>query len=284
MNEAELQQANERLLEKRKNLPPTQTGSPTRLMKLLPQTIQKLEKQEQIKQAPVCKICGETLLEVWSDEDSGPVWQCSEECRKKRKEQEYLARLERKRENPEEYMAGFGIPKKHISKSLDNFKGNSKIVKICKDYSLQLLNSLFLTGSCGSGKTHLAVSVLREMVKNNLLEDATFITVPELLLEIRQTFQPPSLGIIYSETDVIESYTSIPFLILDDLGAEKASEWTITTLYLIIDRRNREERPTIFTSNLSLSEIEHRLSARIASRLADCQVIQLDMPDYRKKR
>lgn len=235
--------------------------------------------------------------------DGKKCWKCSgQKCREKRdkireqerKEQEnkqFERLIKDKKENPERFLVDYDIPKKHLSKSLDNFKGNSKIVKICKNYSLDVIDSLLLTGCCGSGKTHLAVAILREMVRNDLIgyerlsgakmKGAAFITAPELLFEIRQSFQDSSDT---EEGDIIEKYTKIPFLILDDLGAEKATEWTITTLYLIIDRRNREERHTIFTTNLSLAEIETQLSARIASRLADCKIIQLKMPDYRKLR
>jgi DNA replication protein DnaC len=73
-------------------------------------------------------------------------------------------------------------------------------------------------------------------------------------------------------------------LCLDDLGAEKTTEYAITTLYLIIDRRIRNEMQTIITTNLSLDEIEATLGARIASRLAEMKIIKINMPDYRKKR
>jgi DNA replication protein DnaC len=76
-----------------------------------------------------------------------------------------------------------------------------------------------------------------------------------------------------------------PFLVLDDLGAEKDSEHALTTLYLIIDRRNRDELPTVVTTNYTPDEIESRLGARIASRLADMKTISLmKICDYRKRR
>jgi len=74
------------------------------------------------------------------------------------------------------------------------------------------------------------------------------------------------------------------FLIIDDLGAEKSTEFSITTLYIILDRRIRELKTTIITTNLSMSQIEEHLGARIASRLSEMKNIKINMPDHRKRR
>jgi DNA replication protein DnaC len=266
----------------------------------LPRIIPKIEEKEY----PVCNFCGEDLgrqVTLKGEE----IWSCfSNKCKDRiqKEKEEFLVKL--KKEHPERFMVEYGVPKKHLSKSLDNFKGNSKVVAICKKYSLQTDKSLLLIGPCGSGKTHLAVSILKSMVENNIigserastskLGQAVFITTPELLLEIRETFSksPPKrrdedgwlIEGYVTETDVIKKYANIDFLIMDDLGSEKVTEWAVTTLYLIIDRRNRSEKATVFTTNLNLKEIESQLNTRIASRLSDCEIIQLNMPDYRKKR
>lgn len=253
-------------------------GDLTQLTTLLPQTIQTIkDKREEV---PICEECSQSLSQVISQ--GKLIWRCyGTKCKKKREEVRKQSWLKEKQDHPERFMINFNIPQKHLSRSLDNFGKNTKVVKMCRKYSLEPINSLFFTGVCGCGKTHLAVAILREMVKANTVERAYFITAPELLLEIRRSFQDSADT---NEGEIIEYYATMPFLILDDLGAEKVSEWAVTTLYLIVDRRNREERPTIFTSNLGLDEIEQKLNARIASRLADCRVIQLDMPDYRKMR
>ena len=72
-----------------------------------------------------------------------------------------------------------------------------------------------------------------------------------------------------TEQDVLDKYSKCDLLLLDDLGSEKVSDFTIQSLYLVIDRRNRDLRPTIVTTNLSLEEIETQIDARMASRLAD---------------
>jgi DNA replication protein DnaC len=244
-----------------------------------------------------------------------------EEFEEKRKNQEKLereARIRSQIENPENFM-GSSIPKKFLGKSLDNFDGAEQIKKVCYeyidgfsrdkrtvksdyeggedlvvDYGLKSGGSILLIGKTGCGKTHLAISIYKELVRRFILDGyrSKFTTAPELLLEIRATYRPSSKkysddgGRCEAETEqeVLDNYSTCEFLILDDLGAEKVSDFTIQSLYLIIDRRNREMRPTIVTTNLSLEEIETQIDARMASRLADMTIIKLTMPDYRKKR
>lgn len=203
---------------------------------------------------------------------------------------ERLEKIYEQTEHPEKVLSSWHIPKKHINSSFDNFQGGEVAKKICSE-AVKKRDSVFLTGFTGCGKTHLAVAMLRQKVENNPIElepdrfyqDETsciFVTAPELLLEIRQTFNNSNL----SEAKVVDKYTKVPLLVLDDLGAEKTTEWAESTLYIIIDRRNREEMWTIVTSNLELDDIERCLGARIASRLSDMKVVKLKLPDYRKKR
>jgi DNA replication protein DnaC len=195
-------------------------------------------------------------------------------------------------EHPERWMGG--IPRRYLNYAFDNFTGGDMVKKICRNFVAEYPNvdSLLFSGPPGCGKTHLAMATCRaliaEMKVNNRGEhdddgrrDISFTTVPELLLEIRRTFGQTA---VESEDDVINKYAQVNLLILDDLGAEKASEFAIQALYLLIDRRNRDLKPTIITTNLTLSEIENRLNGRIASRLAEMTVVKINMPDHRKMR
>lgn len=136
--------------------------------------------------------------------------------------------------------------------------------------------SLFLYGPPGTGKTHLAVALLMDAGK---MEYDTFTTVANLLLELRESFRKDAEK---SEMSIIRHFTRANLIILDDLGAEKTSEFALQSLYIIIDKRYSECQSTIITSNLTLEEIAEKIGDRIASRIAGmCRVIELKGRDRR---
>jgi DNA replication protein DnaC len=181
--------------------------------------------------------------------------------------------------NPDEFSPDYilknsGIPRLYQQCSFNNFHGAEE--GLIEDIKSITSESIVLRGKTGCGKTHLAVSILLK----NLGIDSKFISVPGLLLKIRSSFN----GGPETEEEVISKFSGYKTLVLDDLGAEKTSEFSITTLYLILDQRISEERQTIITTNLSQKEIEDVFGVRIASRLSGMENIKINMPDYRKKR
>lgn len=160
--------------------------------------------------------------------------------------------------------------------------------------------SYYIKGDVGVGKSHMAVALMRayltgivpeyddqkkeyyiEGLENDEVDLPLFIEVPELLLRIRDTY---STGSNESEKDIVEYYTRTPYLVLDDLGSEKASEFSTLMLYLIINRRCTQDKITVITSNLDLEEIRDRLSDRISSRIKGmCCVVNVSGIDQRYK-
>jgi DNA replication protein DnaC len=206
---------------------------------------------------------------------------CIEAQEKEEKARDEQIRKER-REHPEPILSMCGVGKAMLGCSFESFQGAEKTKALLHE-CIERGDSILLIGNSGTGKSHLSIASLRELVINfkvNSQANACFITVPELLMEIRSTYNNDR----YTEKEIVAKYANIPYLIMDDIGAEKDTPRSIEMLYIIIDRRNRELLPTIYTTNLSLPEIEQYLGPRIASRMAQSTVITLDLPDYRRKR
>lgn len=120
-----------------------------------------------------------------------------------------------------------------------------------------------ILGDCGTGKSVTAAELIEHTARNSG-RVPFWANVPEMLLKIRSTFDKDSDD---SEEKLIRDYSRKELLCLDDLAAEKVSDYTVSTLYLVVNKRGEYARPTIITSNLSLDGIAQRLDDRIASRL-----------------
>lgn len=130
---------------------------------------------------------------------------------------------------------------------------------------------LLFSGSVGSGKTFLAAAIANVLLERQI--KLLFLVVPDLLDELRASFDPKSET---SEFDLLDIARTIPILILDDLGAHNYTDWTRNRLYSILNYRMNEQLPTIITTNLSFDEIETHLGERTCSRLLQmCRVFSL---------
>ncbi len=169
------------------------------------------------------------------------------------------------------------VPKMYHSCDFKGFvvdTDNKQAVKTAKAF-VNSKKGIFITGQVGTGKTHLGVAILHEVIKNG--KNIQFVTMANLFMRLRDGFK---LGT--TELGVIEQYFN-RVVLFDDFGAEKQSEYTIQAVYtLLANRYNKAEHKIIITSNLSLDEIAEKMDDRIASRIAGmCEVVELKGKDYR---
>ena len=126
----------------------------------------------------------------------------------------------------------------------------------------------------------MAVAITRELLLQE--RQVVFTSVPRLLFEIWKSFRSSSEE---TEEYYITRYTSYEYLVLDDFGIEKTTEWARQTLDYIIYERDNNLKPMVITSNLSLDEIAEKIDGRISPRLAGMgKVIQFKGSDYRLRR
>jgi DNA replication protein DnaC len=145
---------------------------------------------------------------------------------------------------------------------------------------------LLLMGSCGVGKTHLAVAVLRELLDKGVR--CLFYDFSALLKAIQATYNPSTQT---SEMEILAPVFDAEALALDELGASKPTEWALDTMLQIIRARYNDRRLTIFTSNYldersgcESETLEDRIGVRLRSRLYQmCQTVVIDGDDYRRR-
>ncbi len=144
---------------------------------------------------------------------------------------------------------------------------------------------LLFHGRPGVGKTHLAIGILKEVIRSKGAR-AYFYETGELLTEIRNTY---NRSVEATEMSVLNPVLRAELLVLDDLKVERESEWVLETLGLVVNTRYNAKLPTIFTSNLEESadsdqrnSFIFQLGARTRSRLREmCQWVRISGPDVR---
>ena len=130
------------------------------------------------------------------------------------------------------------------------------------------VQSCYIHGKTETGKTIQACFILLQESLNSYLlskvKKLGFISVPDLFELIKESYKDKEKD----ATKIVSFYSTVPFLILDDIGANKPSEWVLDILYLIINNRYENLLTTVFTSNLNLSELAEKLGdTRIPSRI-----------------
>ena len=150
---------------------------------------------------------------------------------------------------------------------------------------------LYLHGTTGVGKTHLAVAVANELMKRDV--SVTFWSVPDLLDSLRHTFSDPDQSAFFAMFDLVRK---CEMLILDDFGAYRMTDWALDTLYQLIAYRHDRFLPTVITSHYILLESADNTQwdhvrgknqwESICSRLNDSSVVTgrlMAAPDYRDR-
>jgi DNA replication protein DnaC len=248
----------------------------------------------------ICSECGKehTTYETLENREH-----LCEECRDAKHRKEAKETAINKFNIQKDYIiqgrTGLGVPKRYVECSLGNFIGNvSELVETWINKGSD--NLLLQSPKAGNGKTHLAIACLKQMLISNIdkmiekedgsgaryvdfkevrYDNGYFKDFVSIMGEIKASFDDKST----SERDVIRKYVAFDVLVIDDIGAEKPSDYTQAVIYEIINTRYNDMKPTIVTTNLSSKDMTEIYGSRMLSRIASGVIIQLSGNDMRLK-
>jgi DNA replication protein DnaC len=210
-----------------------------------------------------------------------------------------------------------GVPDRYLSASFETFetKGMDKSVQgaamLARSYvdnfkTLESRNGLLFTGTVGTGKTHLSLAVIREL-RLRYGAETLFVDFRDLLTKIKDTFDGNK---VRTEQEILRPVLETEVLVLDELGAARATDWTFDKVEHIINTRYNASGATIITTNLinqppgwtpprdasrgyaaalqsaaSVETLGDRIGTRMFSRLQQmCTLIEVRGEDYRTRR
>jgi DNA replication protein DnaC len=133
------------------------------------------------------------------------------------------------------------------------------------DTRLERGDGLWLWGDTGTGKTALAMLLSKLTLEAG--HSVAIYSLPKLLARIRSTYERDLGGDSY--TAFFERLTSVELLHIDDLGAEKRSDWVLEQLYAIVNERYEAKRSIIVTTNLGEEDLAEQIGPRTVSRLLE---------------
>jgi DNA replication protein DnaC len=245
--------------------------------------------------AEVCPLCeGSGWKSVGAGVDRR-VTRC--DCRLKSRAERLLsgARIPKRYEHCELSSYTTDFPGAHTSLAMAHISAS----KFVEEFDPRDGAGLLLIGKIGTGKTHLAVGIIKELILARGVP-CLFYDYRELLKEIQNSY---NASVQTTELEVLRRVFETDVLVLDELGAVKPTEWVWDTVSLILNTRYNNNRTTIITTNFedqaaagvsgSLSAVRaaareetlgDRIGERMRSRLHEmCRIIKLDGLDFRQK-
>lgn len=280
--------------------------------------IEQIEKNKNLRgifdypKSEVCKYCGKELYSKglilfnfvhWNK----PICDCEESKKAKeeeeKKRQEEIKRKELEKQKIEQKMRierlfeNSKMGARFKNRTFENFivnPRNQNAFKIAKAFADNFEKAkeegvgILFTGNYGTGKTHLACSIAIDLINKGV--PVIYGTSISLLGKLKETYEN-NYGM--NEWQLLDLYSNVDLLIIDDLGKEKPSEWVLEKLYYIINQRYENLKPIIITSNFNANdELVKRISVgentstaeAIISRLNEmCTGVSIIGEDYRKK-
>jgi DNA replication protein DnaC len=248
-------------------------------------------------QVGVCRLCEGTgwrpLAARSGEQQERRVTRC--DCQLRARNQTLLAaaNIPRRYEHCELASYTTDFPGAHPSLAFAHLTAS----KFAQEYDPRDGTGLLIIGKIGTGKTHLAVGIIKDLMLNQGIA-CLFYDYRELLKEIQNSY---NATVQTTELEVLRPVFETDVLVLDELGAVKPTEWVWDTVSLILNTRYNDNRTTIITTNFEdqpaagtngavsmartrAETLGDRIGERMRSRLHEmCRIIRMEGEDFRQK-
>ena len=182
-------------------------------------------------------------------------------------------------------LENMGIRKRFYATTFDTFelggKAEKQVLEACRGYVarqeevLKTGENLFLIGRPGTGKNHLAVSIIREWTGERKI-----LKLAEMIRDIRQAYSAHT-----NEQSDIERYASMDLLALNEVGIQFGTDAERNLLFEVLDLRYENMLPTLLVSNLNVQGIKEFVGGRVIDRLLENgTVLEFTWESYRGRK
>lgn len=209
---------------------------------------------------------------------------CHKEEERKREDDKINSEIRQKKERS-------GIEKRYRNVSIESFKDENDIQKKIKKAMIHYIENyskvkehginMMLSGMPGTGKTHVACAIALEIIDKN--EEVVYTSMYKIMDDIKDSFRKDS-GV--STKSIIDKYSKISLLIIDEIGVQTGSDYEKTIIFRIINNRYGSMLPSILITNLIEKEVKKVVGDRVVDRLYENGggFYSFDWESHRRKR
>lgn len=211
---------------------------------------------------------------------------CKEDERAEGDRKDAEAKAARQREYLERLLNQTAIPQLFLDRDFDNWRvtndGQLHAVKVAMEYVKSFDSyhatgsSLVFSGAKGTGKSHLAAAILKGILPRHV---GVYMTFMGMIRLIRETWRADSKR---TESQVIAELGTLPLLVLDEIGVQYGTEAEHTLLFEVMDRRYRDQKPSILLTNQDKDGFKRFVGDRVYDRMTEtARWVTFDWASYR---
>lgn len=239
----------------------------------------------------ICRCCGKvfykshSLVEMMKDEDGEYVQLLCDECFDSQQKRTLLDEQRKWKEHIVDFrLSSMNLAEEDRNASFDSFDPHTDRLKDAMEYAKAFVINedwvFGMIGKTGNGKTHLAVSMLREWCTCDN-PNCMYITEKELFDEIVGTIRSKTV----SAEDVVLKYSGYDQLVIDEIGRNEVSDFKRENFLAIMMRRLNKRRKTVLIGNITADAFREYFPDAVISRMGEGgRSFVFTEEDYRKRR